>query len=120
MTEYRIVPYTSGLTGLKSMYLQFKAIKKGWFGKEKEVWKYVPDKTSAYVKGWWLTIKDCPTGMSFLSDSDFLHAFHGQESYRLIPFTKKYPDIEVYFQEIRGKRRGYLEEETKNAKIINL
>lgn len=123
-TEYRIIPYK---TYIADMYLQFKDVKvsrKGLFGKKvlKTVWRFIPRKLDAYVLGEYMTKGTCPLQLPEHEEHRFLDCFFKQESYELIPFTKKYPDIEVYFEEIRAERIAYLMEEAnkKNAKTIYL
>lgn len=123
-TEYRIIPHS---TFIGDLYLQFKTIdeKTNFFGTKsiKESWRFVPEDGVAKVLGYFLHASDCPTKLTEWNESRFQSCFTGQENYSiggLIPFTKKYPNIEVYFEELRSKRKKYIEEEEnkKNNKNI--
>ena len=94
-------------------YLQFKSKKKNFWGKEKEVWRYVPDDIVGEVLGYYLTEKACPTSLNFMNSGHMVCSFSGQEKYVCGPvdFTKGYPNISVYFKHIIKKRRAYLKEQ---------
>jgi len=124
-TEYRIIPYK---TFIGDMYLQFKFIekKKNFIGRivVKETWRFVPEESFSKVIGNSLSQDSCPKLLNSLTMNEayYMHSFYKQEKYFLIPFTKKYPNIEKYFEYLREIRKEYLkeQEEKNNAKIINL
>lgn len=119
MTEYRIIPLK---TFIADMYLQFKSIeevKPFWFWQKpytQEVWRFVPAENVGKVLGDYLTEQSCPTSLPSWNEDRFLHSFHQQESYSLIPFTKKYPNIEDYFLMLREKRAEFLQKEAEKKK----
>lgn len=107
-TEYRIFPNP---TFIADEYLQFKRLDK----KGREIWCYIPQEIYGKVTGDYLTQEDCPKNLPAFREADFIHGFYKQESYSLIPFTEKYPDIEEYFAYLQKKRIEYLQEqEDKN------
>lgn len=122
-TEYRILPYQ---TFIADLYLQFKSIerKKKFFGgyTEKEVWRFVPSDDMCKILGDYLNEFDCPTYLPSFRESYFIHDFATQEWHSIVPFIKKYPNIEDYFKEMQIKRKEYLEEKeaNKNLKITYL
>jgi len=108
MTEYRLI---TKHTIIADTYLQFKSKKKRWWGKDKEVWRYVPSESPACVLGYALSEKDCPTSLHFLNDSYLISSFEGQEGFANGPiaFSNNYPEISVYFDFINNKRKQHLE-----------
>lgn len=104
-TEYRII---SQKYFLADKFLQFKC--------EYGEWRFVPKEMSAYVLGVYLYQSDCPTTITDENYYNLQGCFNGHEDYYggLISFTKKYPSIELYFEDIRTKRQDYLEREDKN------
>ncbi len=124
-TEYRIIPYK---TYIGDLYLQFKTVDtvKKFFGGTKivENWRFVPQENRCVFLGSYLNPNECPT--AFIEGSHFLHCFHNQENYSvggLIPFTKKWPNINDYFEKLKSDRTKHLlkkETEEKNAKVIYL
>ncbi len=123
MTKYRLIPINQW--GHTKMYLQFLYTykKKTWFGwgkeEEKSVWLYVPRNSITYGP---LEQHECDSG--FDSGYRYKSSFFGQEHYfhGVISFTKKYPDIEVYFEHRRKQYQRYLEdqEKQKSAKVVEL
>lgn len=103
-TQYRIIPKT---TFIGDMYLQFK--------RDKE-WCYIPEYDYAYILGRYLNQSDCPTRLPIMGGADFLHSFHGQEGMWLIPFSKRWENIELYFYDLRSKHEKYISDE-KSKKI---
>ena len=123
-TEYRIIPCK---TFIGDMYLQFKTTdkKNKLFGgiKEEDNWRFIPKELDAYVLGYYLNQDSCPTSLPFMQEGRFIHSFYEQESYELIPFTKRYEDVEQYFEHLRKKREEYLigkKLKAENAKTIYL
>lgn len=120
MTEYRIIPCR---TFIGDLYLQFKRTRKVrtffGLGKEKEIseWCFIPSDDYPMVFGYWLTADSCPVRLPFHSESNFLHCFDEQESYELIPFTKKYPDVELYFEHLRILEKHTLKTKREKIKI---
>ena len=72
--------------------------------------------------GTYLSQKSCSPSAGLFSASDHLKCFIGLEKYDLIPFTKRYPDIENYFEERRKLYQQYKNKRQREseAKIINL
>ncbi len=108
------------------MYLQFKTIeeKQKFFGGTymKEVWRFVPDQLSARVHGYYLHKESCPSSMRYDEEANLLHSFYNHQD-SLKSFAKSYPDIEVYFQQLRESRQEYLkreEDRDQNAKTTYL
>jgi len=123
ITEYRILPHK---TFIADLYLQFKRTRvvKTWFGfgKEKEIieWCYIPEKSYPEVFGYWLSTYSAPSKLPFGREAEFISCFAEQESFDVIPFTKRYPDIEQYFEHLRNIRQQYLEtkeRQRKNRKV---
>ena len=114
LTKYRLFAQR---TLLADYYLQFEYTykKRKWFGWGKEVeiteWRYIPDERYTTITGAFLYQDLAPSSLLFYSlEHRMLRCFMEQESFKLIPFTKNYPDIEVYFEELREKRKKYLQE----------
>jgi len=106
-TEYRLKKRNSCIGNL---WLQFKDLK--------GVWRYVPKELTATL-GYSITQKGCPRTLTDLSSPDdlyYFHCFYNQENYNVIPFTKKYSNIEDYFELRRKQREKYLEKEKITAK----
>jgi len=114
-TEYRIIPYK---TFLAEMFLQFK-----YYDGKNTVRCFIPKKQTAYVLGENLTQESCPESVSHMEGAKFLCSNYEQEKYELVPFAKKYKNIEKYFEYLREKRKFYLSEnerKEREAKIIYL
>ena len=118
MTEYRIITQR---TTFGDRYLQFKSTKRRisfpqvWQIKEVECWRFVPEK-SRYIFGK-ISERDCArTLISLINDSQYMSCFHGQEDYEirgLLPFTRKYPEIQKYFDMLNRKHEEYCEKEKR-------
>jgi hypothetical protein len=122
-TEYRIV---TAKTDSVKRYLQFKSkeqIRKFpdiWNKKEVECWRYIPEENIHFFSC--LSEEDCPTFVSFFTAIDLVCSSYNLESYDLIPFTKRFPNINDYFSYIGKLREEHLakEEKAKNAETIYL
>ncbi|MDP2669299.1 MAG: hypothetical protein Q8P07_05745 [bacterium] len=79
---------------------------------ESECWRFIPRETTAYVLGDCFNENSCPTRIPYGWESRLLSSFYGQE-YALMAFTRKYYDIEKYFQEMIQKRSEYLAKEQR-------
>lgn len=122
-TEYRIIP---NWTFIADKYLQFKfkGEKENFWGKTDKIeeWRFVPSESIAEVLGYYLTKDICPSSLPWGSEGRFLNCFNEHETFDLIPFTEKYPDIDMYFKHLNDKRAEYLkrEENARNQKITYL
>jgi len=111
MTKYRILPQN---TFIADLYLQFY---------HNGSWRFIPKFLDGYVMGKYLTLEDSPEQLPAHEEGRFMHASHDQEAYELIPFSKKYDNIQIYFDSIIIKRKEYLNKKKKqeeDAKIIYL
>jgi hypothetical protein len=115
MTEYRIVTIN---TFLADRFLQFRSTRtKRPFPWHRTVtedcWRFIPE-MSQHIFGYW-SEQDCPTQLPGLFDTSYMHSFHKQEDFNLIPFTKRYPDIQPYFDAMNQKYDEYLKERAEAA-----
>lgn len=121
-TKYRIISKVSyPIMGWTSRFLQFeyeeeiKRKKYYLFGKVityKEVsWRFIPTITAGYLFDY-LYVNDCPKFMSG-SSSKFIDELDSDYDKNLIEFTKEYPNIEKYFEEIRNEHKKHKEAEVK-------
>ena len=114
-TEYRIV---TNRTRIADRYLQFKSnLKKRnfpdfWNKRIVEVWRYIPTEETHIFN--YLSEEDCPKVISYGEAGRLVNCFHGQEDFEysgITPFTKKFPDIQVYFAHFNSLRDKYLAKE---------
>ncbi|MGV8086562.1 MAG: hypothetical protein ACP5N1_02940 [Candidatus Woesearchaeota archaeon] len=118
-TEYRII---TNRTLFADHYLQFKSTKKKinfpdfWNTSKVEVWRYVPSEELNIF--YYLNERMCPTSIFFMGESYMIGCFYGQEDFDIggvTPFTKKYPDINMYFKHFNSLRDEHL----KNEKLAS-
>jgi hypothetical protein len=117
ITEYRLYPFK---TFIGDIYLQFRyqAITKSIFGREREVdrWVFVPNIETA-ILGYELYPCVCPKKIYESDGGKYMNCFIDQESFSIIPFTKKYPDIEEYFKERRQACEEYVKKQIESHKL---
>ena len=112
-TEYRIKPIC--VHGVMQYFLQFKdiVVSKRLFRKprEKEVWKYIPNEDFGTIRDIFHSKEKCPDW--FIIDEDcFINDYYFNEK-KLIEFTKKYPYIQDYFDELKLKYEAHTERKEK-------
>jgi hypothetical protein len=109
-TEYRII---KNRTYIADYYLQFKSTKQVknfpdvWNTHEVECWRYIPqDKYHIFD---YLDENKCPTTISLGQENALMSCFYNQESYDLIPFTKQYSNIRLYFEKFNSLRDKHIQ-----------
>lgn len=121
-SEYRIITVSDSVTKLR--FLQFKSKEKiyyreffrFWIQKSKTVdcWRFILKKDYCMLYG-----IDFPThlgqflGFFICNEYHYYNSWPGQEHYDLTPFTKNYPDVNVYIQEAKEARKLYLEKQRR-------
>lgn len=103
-TTYRILPFESYIG---DMFLQFE---------DNGIWKFIPEQRHSIVTGKYLTKEDCPDVLPKNEDSYFLHCYYKNQDYYLVPFSKSYPNIQMYFEMLNEKRAEYLKDKEDKGK----
>lgn len=132
MTQYRIVSVKGAS---KPRFLQFKTVttkrilvtpwwqlwRRLYEDREIEKWRFIPERAHAEVngKGKYTDPEKCPTHIDKDDGHRYVSTYFGHEDFMeprgLIWFTKTYPDIQKYFDELLIARVKYLADKKAEA-----